>query len=271
MSIKKTGKLLMGVALALCCAFLIVPAAKVQAKTTTPDYSLIFDYNYYYEKYPDLHASCGKNPFKLFQHFINNGMREGRQGNEDFNVYNYAANNLDLIIRYGTADLSLYYIEYITEGYEDGRNCLHPYEPKDEDDEDDEDEKLSDSTLNGYVDNMINSLHQVRTSADLDRFAVASSLKKAAQARAEELVSLYSHTRPNGKNYTDVLTQYGVSYTKSYEIISSDQSAIGVLLGGWLSEPGMSTVLTSKDYKYVGVGCASDDKGNVYWDVIITY
>lgn len=270
MNTKKTGKLLMSAALALCCAFLIVPAARVNAKTKTPDYSLIFDYNYYYDKYPDLHASCGKNPFKLFQHFMNNGMREGRQGNKAFNVYNYAANNLDLIVRYGTSDLSLYYIEYITEGYEDGRNCLHPYDPEDDDDEDG-DKKLSDSTLEGYANNMITSLHQLRTSSDLDRFAVPASLKNAAQTRAKELVSLYSHTRPNGKDYTDVLTQYGVGYTKSYEIISSDQSAIGTLLGYWLSEPGMSTVLTSADYKYIGVGCASDDKGKVYWDVIITY
>lgn len=269
MNMKKSKKLLISAALMLCCAFLFIPAGKVQAAPKTPDYSLIFDYNFYYEKYPDLHASCGKNPFKLFQHFLNNGMREGRQGNEDFNVYNYAANNLDLIVRFGTSDLSQYYIQYITEGYEDGRNCLHPYEPEDEDEDDEE--KLSDSTLSGYVDTMINSMHQMRTSSDLDRFAVSSSLKNAAQTRAKELVSLYSHTRPNGKDYTDVLTQYSVGYTKSYEIISSDQSAIGTLLSYWLSDSSISPILTSADYKYIGVGCASDDNGKLYWDVLITY
>lgn len=272
MNIKKTGKLLMGTLLALCCAFLLTPPSKAEAKTDTPDYSLIFDYNYYYKKYPDLHATCGKNPFKLFNHFLTNGMREGRQGNADFNVYNYAANNLDLIIRYGTYDLSIYYIQYITEGYDEGRNCLHPYEPSDnESSKKDDTAKLSSSTLDGYVDSMITSLHQIRTSSDLDRFAVSSSLSRAANARAKELVTKYSHTRLNGRDYTDALSQYGVAYTKSYEIISSDQSAIGSLLGDWLSDPSMSAVLNSKDYKYIGVGCASDDNGKVYWDVLITY
>ena len=270
MTFKKTGISLLTGMLALCFAFLAVPARETQASSKTPDYSLIFDYNYYYDKYPDLHASCGKNPFKLFQHFITNGMREGRQGNADFNVYNYAANNLDLIMRYGTSDLSLYYMEYITEGYEDGRNCSHPYDP-DDDDDDDDDDKLSDSTLDGYVDTMLTSLNQVRTSSDKDRFAVSSSLKNAARARAKELVTLYSHTRPNGQSYTSILSQYGVNCQKSYEIISNDQSSIGTLLGYWLADSGMGPILTSTDYKYIGIGCASDDDGNVYWDVIVTY
>jgi len=255
--------------LILGCSVIAAPAKTALADNKTPDYSLIFDYNYYYDKYPDLHSTCGKNPFKLFQHFLTNGMREGRQGNEDFNVYNYAANNLDLIVRYGTADLSLYYMEYITEGYEDGRNCLHPYDPEDDDDEDEK--KLSDAALNGYVESMTTSLNQVRTSSDLDRFAVSSSLKNAANARAKELVTLYSHNRPNGQSYTSALNQYGVTYTNSYEIISNDQSAVGTLLGYWLGDSGMGPVLTSKEYKYIGIGCASDDKGNRYWDVIVTY
>ncbi|MBO5292466.1 MAG: hypothetical protein J6B10_04705 [Lachnospiraceae bacterium] len=268
MTFKKIGKKLLAGALILCSAVFIAPTANVKA-SSTPDYSLIFDYNYYYDKYPDLQKAYGKNPFSLFNHFITKGMKEGRQGNKDFNVYNYAANNLDLIMRYGTSDLSLYYIEYITEGYEDGRNCSHPYDPSNEDDKDGD--KLSDETLAGYVDSMTTSINQVRTSSDMDRFAVSSALKNAANTRAKELVTLYSHTRPNGKNYTDVLNQYGISCNNSYEIISSDQSTIGVLLGYWLADSGMNSVLTSKTYKYIGIGCASDDKGNVYWDVILTY
>ncbi len=271
MGFKKVGKLLLIGLLSLCFTVTAVPAKVAEAKTTTPDYSLIFDYNYYYKKYPDLHASCGKNPFKLFQHFITLGMREGRQGNEDFNVFNYAANNLDLIMRYGTADLSLYYMEYITEGYEDGRNCSHPYDGYDKDDDDEDGDKKSDSTLEGYENSMLSSLNQVRTSSDKDRFATNSALKQAAKARAKELVTLYSHNRPNSQSYTSALNQYGVNYKNAYEIISNDQSPIGTLLGYWLGDSGMGPILNSTDYKYVGIGCASDDDGNVYWDVLVTY
>lgn len=270
---KKAGTILVTGMLALCSALFLVPGQTVRADSDSSDYidySLIFDYNYYYDKYPDLHASCGKNPFKLFQHFVNNGMKEGRQGNEDFNVYNYAANNLDLIMLYGTSDLSLYYIEYLTEGHEDGRNCLHPYVPE-EDDDDEEEKELSLSTLRSYANAMTTAINDARVSSELDRFAVSASLENAANARAQELLSNYSHVRPNGQSYTSILGQYGVSYANSYEIISSDQSSTGKLLSRWMGDANVGSVLTSKDYKYIGIGCASDVDGNVYWAVLLTY
>ncbi|MBQ9609305.1 MAG: CAP domain-containing protein [Lachnospiraceae bacterium] len=88
----------------------------------TVDYSSVYDYSYYINKYSDLKSAFGSNQAAAFNHFINNGMNEGRQASEDFNVSIYKANYADLRAAYGN-DLKSYYLHYINHGKKEGRNA----------------------------------------------------------------------------------------------------------------------------------------------------
>lgn len=108
---------------------LLLPASTQAATSNTNtdaayDYSLIFDWEYYYNTYPDLQQNIGKDTNALFNHFITTGMKEGRSGNADFQVKAYMYNNLDLLPVYGAKDLSSYYIHYMTCGKNEGRKAL---------------------------------------------------------------------------------------------------------------------------------------------------
>lgn len=85
------------------------------------DYSAVFDATYYKNAYPDLALAGITTDKQLLNHFINNGMKEGRQGNEEFNVQAYKARYADLQAVYGN-DLTKYYLHYITSGKAEGRN-----------------------------------------------------------------------------------------------------------------------------------------------------
>ena len=84
------------------------------------DYSAVFDYDYYTKKYPDVVKVLGNNPDAVLAHFVNYGMREGRQGNADFNVYSYAYKYPDLRSAFGN-DLPSYYNHYINKGKKESR------------------------------------------------------------------------------------------------------------------------------------------------------
>lgn len=86
------------------------------------DYSAVYDYNYYINKYSDLKAAFGSNSSAALAHFVNNGMSEGRQACSDFNVSIYKNNYADLRSAFGD-DLKSYYIHYITNGKNEGRNA----------------------------------------------------------------------------------------------------------------------------------------------------
>ncbi len=86
----------------------------------TAKYEAIFDAEYYAGRYADLASAFGKNKMALLNHFLNNGMREGRQGCESFDVFSYKRQYADLRIAYGN-DLKSYYMHYLKYGKNEGR------------------------------------------------------------------------------------------------------------------------------------------------------
>lgn len=85
------------------------------------DYSSVYQYTYYINKYSDLKASFGNDEAKALEHFVNCGMSEGRQGSEEFNVYTYKNKYVDLRTSYGN-NLREYYLHYINNGKKEGRS-----------------------------------------------------------------------------------------------------------------------------------------------------
>ena len=86
------------------------------------DYSAVFDAKYYAQKYEDIRNVIGTDAYKLFYHFTEFGMNEGRQGNAEFNVKKYKKNYEDLQNAFGN-DLPKYYKHYCEFGKKEGRKA----------------------------------------------------------------------------------------------------------------------------------------------------
>lgn len=84
------------------------------------DYSSIYNKDYYLNKYSDLQTVFGNNPAALIQHFVINGMNEGRQATATFEVNFYKSANSDLSLAFGS-DLKSYYLHFMKYGYDEGR------------------------------------------------------------------------------------------------------------------------------------------------------
>lgn len=84
-------------------------------------YSPVFNAVYYLNKYPDLKAAFGEDETAALNHFLNYGMKEGRQGSADFNVNSYRLEYADLRAAFGN-DLKSYYLHYINYGKNEGRH-----------------------------------------------------------------------------------------------------------------------------------------------------
>lgn len=90
------------------------------------DYTAVFDADYYLSANPDVRNVCGSNVEAAFQHFINHGMQEGRQGREEFNVNYYKEHNTDIQKVYGDNTPS-YYTHFIKYGLAEGRSGAAVY------------------------------------------------------------------------------------------------------------------------------------------------
>lgn len=102
---------------------------KSSSSTTTSfvhnglDYSLVFDPTYYSNRYGDLKKAFGTDSKKLFSHFVQYGMAEGRVASVRFNVQAYKRRYLDLQNAFGN-DLPKYYRHYIEYGKRENRTAI---------------------------------------------------------------------------------------------------------------------------------------------------
>lgn len=108
--------------LSLAILFILLKPITGYAAENIEDYRNIFDADYYYNQNPDLQPVIGYDTERLFSHFVSTGAREGRSGNEEFNLRAYVFNNPDLLNVYKT-DLSAYCRHYSTIGKAEGRIC----------------------------------------------------------------------------------------------------------------------------------------------------
>ncbi len=84
--------------------------------------SSVFDVSFYAAAYPDL-KSCGDSPVALLRHFLEKGMREGRQACEGFDPKVYRDRYPDLKQAFGK-DLTSYYLHYLLQGRAEGRRGI---------------------------------------------------------------------------------------------------------------------------------------------------
>ena len=85
-------------------------------------YALVYDFDYYVNKYADVKEKYSNNRLGAFNHFLSIGMKEGRQAISTFDVYSYRMQYADLRQKYGN-NLKDYYDHYISVGYSQGRQA----------------------------------------------------------------------------------------------------------------------------------------------------
>ena len=86
------------------------------------DYSLVYDFGYYINRYPDVRVLYQNDPEGALWHFVNCGMPEGRQGSDNFNPQVYYNKNADLRAALGN-NWTAYYMHFINYGAAEGRRA----------------------------------------------------------------------------------------------------------------------------------------------------
>lgn len=103
----------------------------------------------------------------------------------------------------------------------------------------------------------------------LSKLSTNLSLTSASNKRSSELVKLFEHERPNGKNIFTVLDEYGVRYTTAGENIAYGQATPEDVVDGWMNSQGHRENILNGDFNKMGVGVYHYD-GVIYWTQLFT-
>lgn len=86
------------------------------------DYSAVYNFDYYCNTYLDVKNAFGNNPQAALEHFVTNGMKEGRRASENFDLNYYRSNNKDLQNAFGSNNQA-YYEHYMAFGQYESRKA----------------------------------------------------------------------------------------------------------------------------------------------------
>ncbi len=122
-----------------------------------------------------------------------------------------------------------------------------------------------------YAQQVVKLVNEERAKAGLPALEVQTKITAAANIRAKEIKQKFSHTRPDGSNFSSVLKSQGVSFSGSGENIAYGQKSPEKVMEGWMNSSGHRANILNKNYKYIGVGYYQDEKGVKYWVQLFTY
>ena len=116
-----------------------------------------------------------------------------------------------------------------------------------------------------YTKEVVTLVNKERTSRGLKALTLNETLYDKAMIRSNELLKLFSHTRPNGSSCFTVLD--GISYYSAGENIAAGQRTPKEVVTAWMNSPGHRANILNSSFTDIGVGLVYNSKTayGYYW------
>ena len=128
--------------------------------------------------------------------------------------------------------------------------------------------KITVKTQQGmYRSELIGLLNIERRKYGYANFDTNSLLQQAAQKRAKELATKFSHTRPNGDKWTSAISMK-YDFRRAAENVGRDFATPQQVTDAWMDKASTKSKIISKRYDEIGVGVYLAPNGYLYWCAI---
>ena len=118
--------------------------------------------------------------------------------------------------------------------------------------------------LEEYANEVAALVNKERAANGLGALKVSTALSDAANVRAKEIQTVFSHTRPGGRSCFTALTEAGVKYSYAAENIAYGQKNPEAVMKSWMNSSGHRANILSSKAQYIGIGVTLKN-GTYYW------
>lgn len=128
-------------------------------------------------------------------------------------------------------------------------------------------EDLSDPTAGmSYAEQVLYYCNIEREKAGVAPLTLDPVLCSAADVRAQEIVTCWDHTRPDGRSCYTAMDEVGYSYWAAGENIAYGSNSAEYIVDMWMNSPGHRANILDSGFTHLGVG-----KSGVYWVQMFAY
>ena len=116
---------------------------------------------------------------------------------------------------------------------------------------------ISDDNINQtdpFIQEVVRLVNLERAKENISPLQLDEELNLVAKIRAEEIVSYFSHTRPDGRSCFTVLNENGVSYRTAGENIASGYSTPEMVVKAWMDSEGHRENIMNPNFTKIGIG-----------------
>ena len=128
-----------------------------------------------------------------------------------------------------------------------------------------------DASETSFAHQVVALVNAERKKAGLSEVTLDEKVEAAALVRAKETEQSFSHTRPNGSNFSTALKEQGVSYRGSGENIAWGQKTPEDVMKAWMNSEGHRANILNARFTKIGVGYYQNARGTNYWTQLFTY
>ena len=123
-----------------------------------------------------------------------------------------------------------------------------------------------------WQEEVLKLVNNERKKAGLKTLSWGSSTASAANTRAKELVSNYSHTRPDGSKWDTAIKIPDGNYAGENIAAGAGVPSPSTVVKAWMNSTSHKANILSKNYKYMSVGIHYDSgsKNKIYWAQIFS-
>lgn len=126
--------------------------------------------------------------------------------------------------------------------------------------------------MENYQKIILKEVNIEREKNHLKPLKIDNRLNKIAIVKAKDMAreKKMSHTSKKFGVTFNLIKKEGISYTKAAENIASGHKTPEFVTERWLKSKGHRKNILERDYRFIGIGKATDNNGKIYWVQIFT-
>lgn len=124
-----------------------------------------------------------------------------------------------------------------------------------------------DSKANTFEERVIELCNEERQKNGLSPLTENSKLMELSRMKSEDMAinNYFSHTSPTYGDTFKMMETYGVTYANAGENIAAGQQTPEDVVKSWMNSEGHRANILSPDFNNIGVGMATNQKGDILW------
>ena len=122
----------------------------------------------------------------------------------------------------------------------------------------------SSTSASKFANEVLALVNKERAKEGLSALSMSSKLLPPANTRAKEIKQVFSHTRPDGRSWSTVLSDYNITVKTAGENLAYGYNTPEAVVNGWMNSSGHRANILNSKFNNIGIGVYTDSKGTVY-------